>query len=210
MLGFAHISDRQFYDKLREFRLDNGLPFFDQAWDLNLFMVRDDIIGEWTDEAIIITHDNAGRPVVHRCIMTGDASESEWTDPTHPNGCLWVLPGHYAGGYHRGLHKGRKCFRQRRDFNNVRWPKSMGRVPTASELIERGKVHGFMDIRGTNWHNRFSGQAPVKPKPGDSEGCPVNLYYHQHEGAIMLGDLQQKYRGSSIVSPTFLQITDIT
>ncbi len=209
MLGFANISDGRFYELLRSFRLDNDLPFFEKPWDLNLFMVRDNIIGEWSDEAILITHDDADRPVVHRCIMTGDASISEWKDPTHPDGCLWVMPGHYPGGYHRGLHKGRRCFRQRREFNNVRWPKSLNRIPTCGELIERGESHGFMGIRGTNWHNRVSGLAPARPRPDDSEGCPVNLYYHQHEGAMMLGDLQEKNHGSSVVSPTFLQITDI-
>lgn len=209
-LGFEHISDRKMRKLLMEYRNDNDLPWFTRPWDLNLLIVGDETVGEWGDEAIIICNDDSDRPVVHRCVITRDAWDGEFLKPTHPDGCVWVLPGHYPQGYKKGHHRGRRALMQNKPFMNVRWPKSKGYIPKVSELLERGKTHGFLDRRGTNWHNRASGSAPAKPRTDDSEGCPVSLYYHQHAAAMQLVDLQEKYRGSGVVSPTFLQISEIT
>lgn len=191
------------WQRLKKYREEKGFPWFTDPWDLNLFVIRSGHVGKWDDMWVLTCQDDAGRQVVQRVRATGDAWEGEWTNPTHPGGAVYVLDGHYPGGYHRGLHKGRVCLRQRKPFHNVRWPAD-GTVPTVAQLEQRGKTHGFWDIRGTHIHNRFNGKAPAKPAPNDSEGCTVSLWYHQHMAGMELVRQQERFHGTSVVSPTFL------
>jgi hypothetical protein len=209
MGGHVHWTDADLFDALKAYRVSNGLPWFTKTWDLNLFMVGDGTIGTWGDEAVLLTHDDANRRVIHRCVATRDAWEGEFKNPTHPDGCVWVMPGHYAGGLKAGHHKNRIAMVQVAPFKNVRWPPGMRHVPSVNELIKLGETESFMANRATNWHNRASHLAPMKPKTDDSEGCMVNLYYHQHVGAMRLVQNQLKARGSDVVSPTYLQINDL-
>lgn len=193
------------YDRLKEYRLDNGLPWFAKPWDLNAFVIRSGTVGEWDDQVVIVTHDDADRRVIQRVRATGDAWEGEWIYPTHPDGTVYVLDGHYPSGWKYGLHKNRICMRQNADFNCVRWPAD-GTVPTIAQLETRAvDGHSFMGNRGTHWHNRFSGKSPAKPQKDDSEGCTVSLYYHQHTAGMELVRLQKRYCGGDVVSPTYLK-----
>lgn len=193
------------FEKLREYRNDNGLPWFTKPWDLNVFVLRSGTVGAWDDLVAVCCYDDADRPVIQRVRATGDAWEGEWLDPTHPDGTVYVLDGHYPRGYKYGKHKGRICMRQNADFNCVRWPAD-GTVPTIAQLEARAAAgHSFMANRGTHWHNRFSGKAPAKPLKDDSEGCTVSLYYHQHTAGMELVRLQNRYRGTDVASPTFLK-----
>ena len=189
------------FQKLREYRLDQDLPWFTKPWDLNLFILRSGAVGKWDDLVALCCYDDANRKVIQRVRATGDAWEGEWLNPTHPDGTVFVLDGHYVGGYELGLHKGRTCLRQRKPFDCVRWIPD-GTVPTITQLEQ---CPSFNDNRGTHWHNRFSGKSPAKPQTDDSEGCTVSLYYHQHQAGMELVRQQKKYRGSAIVSPTFMK-----
>lgn len=194
------------YEALRQLRYAVGAPWFTEPWDLNLIVLRSGTVGVWDDTVAVALMDGAGREVVHLVCATGDAWSGEWTDPTHPDGCIYVLDQHVPGGLHLGEHKGRPALRQRREFLCVRWPKGAGRVPTVAELEA---LPPFSGLRGTHLHNRHNGQSPAKPRPNDSEGCTVSLYRHEHAGLIELVKVQQELRGSSIVSPTFAKLADL-
>lgn len=197
------------WEKLKAYREKKGLPWFTEPWDLNLFILRSGRVGEWDDLWFLTCVDDSNRRIVQRVKATSDAWAGEWTNPTHPDGTVFILNGHYPGGYERGLHKGRICLRQRVNFEYVRWPAN-GQIPTVAQLnslAASGK--SFWDNRGTHIHNRISGKAPAKPQRDDSEGCVVSLWYHQHMAGIELVKQQERFRGSSIVSPTFLRAEDL-
>jgi hypothetical protein len=191
---------------MRALREQIGAPWFTKPWDLNLVIARSGKVGRWDDAVLLACLDDARREVVQMCVATGDAWGGEWTNPTHPDGCIYVLDGHYPRGMEMGEHKGRPALRQVQEFRNVRWPKSEGRVPTVDELVALADSGAaFMGIRGTHWHNRVSNRTPEAPSTDDSEGCTVSLYYHQHLAGIEMVKMQRDRRGSAIVSPTFCQ-----
>lgn len=193
------------WKKLKEYRESRGLPWFSKPWDLNLFVLRDGVVGNWRDTVLCTCVDDAGRRVVLRTKCTSDASLHEWTNPTHPDGCIYVLDQHVPGGLVLGEFKGRHALRQKEDFLYVRWPKSKGYVPKVSELEVLAVDHSFSANRGTHLHNRRDGSAPAKPIPDDSEGCTVNLYRHEHAALIEMVKQQRRFHGSAVVSPTYLK-----
>lgn len=192
------------YQRAKALRESIGAPWFTKPWDLNLIVVRSGKVGEWDDRVIVACLDDDGREVVHVCRATGDAWVGEWTDPSHPDGCIFVLDQHVQGGLVLGEHKGRPALRQNKPFHCVRWPPARGTVPTVAELEELAEFgHDFTENRGTHLHNRVSNRTPEKPSTDDSEGCTVNLYYHQHIGLIELVKIQRDRIGSAAVSVTF-------
>ncbi len=200
----AHV--KAVYTAVKALRERLGAPWFTKPWDLNCVIARSGAVGAWDDLVLFACNDDAGRPVVFTTTATGDAWTGEWTNPTHPNGCIYVLDGHYKRGFAIGKHKGRPALVQRADFRYVRWPKGMGRPPSVSELVARAEAgHAFTDNRGTHLHNRVSDRTPEAPETDDSEGCTVNLYYHEHYGMMKLVEVQKSRRGTTIVSPTFCQ-----
>lgn len=190
------------YDRLKAYRESIGAPWFVKPWDLNLVIARSGQVGAWDDLIFVACMDDGGRRVVERLTATGDAWEGEWAKPTNPAGCIYVLDQHVPGGLIRGEHKGRPALRQNAPFRYVRWPPDRGRVPTVAELVA---LPAFTGNNGTHLHNRVSNQTPAKPSTDDSEGCTVNLYYHQHSMMIELVETQEDRHGSTVVSPTFCQ-----
>lgn len=203
------MSRRRLYEMCRAYRESIGAPWFTAAWDINLIISRDDVVGTWGDRAFACTVDDAERIVVQTIRCTSDAWEGEWAAPSHPDGCVWVLNQHVPGGFTLGEHKGRPALRQARPFLNVRWPASSG-VPTVEQLEARANAgFAFSDVRGTHFHNRVNGDAPARPRPNDSEGCTVSLYYHQHAALIALVERQRDVHGSTVVSPTYCGKRDL-
>jgi len=196
------------WERLKAYRETHGFPWFTLPWDLNLFVIRDDVVGTWDDWVVLTCVDDSDRRIVQRVRATGDASEDEWLNPTHPDGCNYVLDQHVPGGLILGEHKGRPALRQNKPFLNVRWPAD-GTIPSVAQLEARAVDHGFVDIRGTHLHNNWDGKAPPKPRPNESESCTVSLWWHQHAAMIELVKQQLKFRGSAVVSPTFLKRADI-
>jgi hypothetical protein len=192
------------WERLKAYREAHNYPWFTAPWDLNLFVLRSGEVGKWDDLAVVTCVDEAGRQVVQRVRCTSDAWEGEWTDPTHPDGCLYVLDQHVAGGLQLGEHRGRPALRQRKPFSYVRWPAD-GTVPTVEQLEAHASTSSFSAVRGTHLHNNWDGRAPVKPRPGESEGCTVSLWRHQHAALIELTKQQEFFLGSSVVSVTYLK-----
>lgn len=196
------------YAGLRALRYAKGLPWFTKPWDLNLVILRSGVVGVWDDLVAMACIDDSGREVLQLARATGDAWEGEWTNPTHPDGCVWVTDQHVPRGFVLGDHKGRPALRQPYEvhFEYVRWPRSMGRVPSVAEL--EAQPH-FMAYCGTHLHNRHNGRSPAKPRPDDSEGCTVNLYRHEHAAIIELVKVQKEVHGTAVVSPTFAKLSDL-
>lgn len=192
------------WKKLKEYRETRGIPFFTEPWDLNLFVLRSDTVGSWDDLILVTCIDDSRRRIVERIRCTGDASEEEWVDPTHPDGCIYVLDQHVPGGLVLGEFKGRPALRQNADFLYVRWAVD-GLIPSVADLEARAADHSFSANRGTHIHNNWDGKAPPKPRPDESEGCTVPLWRHQHAALIELVRQQQKFVGSAVVSPTYLK-----
>jgi hypothetical protein len=197
------------FQQLRAYRLSRGLPWFDDPYDLNLAIVRGELVGEWDDLVCIAYIDEDGREVVESWPCTADAWRGEWADPTHPDGCVYILDQHVPGGYKPGLHRGRLAMRQARPFHYVRWPAALGRVPSVQDLEDRAALHGFHDNRGTHIHNRVSARTPVRPARDDSEGCVVTLRQHHMRSIRDLVALQQRHVGSAVLSPTFVRARDL-
>lgn len=189
------------YELMRAYRDSVDAPWFTKAWDLNLLIARSGRVGQFDDLILLACVDDAGRQHARKFMATGDAWEGEWTDPTHSDGCIYVLDQHVPGGLDLGEHKTRPALRQVKPFRYVRWPG--GHVPTVVELEERAAAHAFTDNRGTHLHNRASGRAPDVPQTDDSEGCTVTLLYPDHVSLIEFVKQQGTYRGSTIVSPTY-------
>lgn len=197
------------WEKVKAYRDERGYPWYDKPWDLNLFVIRDDVVGTWGDWVVITCLDDFGRRIVQRIRATGDASEDEWLNPTHPDGCNYVLDQHVPGGLILGEHRGRPALRQQKPFFNVRWPAD-GTTPRVSQLEARAEEgHAFVDIRGTHLHNNWDGRAPERPRPGESESCTVSLWWHQHAAMIELVKQQLRFRGSAVVSPTYCKRVNI-
>lgn len=197
------------FNVLKKYRKDRDMPWFTKAWDLNLFIIRSGNVGAWDDFVVYCCRDDSYREITLQMAATGDAWEGEWLNPSHPDGTVYVLDGHYPGGMELGKYKDRVCLRQRKSFSNVRWPAD-GTVPTIDQLETRAAGgHAFLDIRGTHLHNSFDGKAPLKPRRNESEGCTVPLYRHMHAAGMELVEQQKEYRGSAIVSPTFLKLSDL-
>lgn len=200
---------RRAYDMCRGYRGAIDVPWFTAPWDLNLIISRDNAVGTWGDRAFVCFTDDAGRELVQVIRCTSDAWQGEWTAPSHPDGCLWVVNQHIPQGFVLGEHKGRPALRQQRAFLNVRWPAANG-VPTTSQLEDRANLGlAFTEARGTHFHNRVNGDAPERPRPNDSEGCTVSLWQHQHAALISLVKRQLEIRGSSVISPTFCSKPDL-
>ncbi len=195
------------YNRLKHYREQRGYPWFTKPWDLNLFIARSNFVGEWDDLVIFAWTDDDGRECAEAFIATGDASEAEWTDSEHPQGCVWVKSQHVPGGLKLGAFKGRPALRQVKPFECVRWPKSKGYVPTVDELEA---LPAFVDNRGCHIHNRWNNMTPAAPKRGDSRGCTVILYPHHHVSAITLVKVQLDRHGTDSVSPTYCKLSDLT
>lgn len=192
------------YDRCKRYRESIGAPWFTEPWDLNLLVARSGTVGEWDDRVIICCRDDADRPIVQVVRATGDAWEGEWLEPTHPDGCLYVLDQHVPGGLQLGEHRGRPALRQIKPFRCVRWAPD-GTVPTVDQLEARAAAgHDFYGVQGTHLHNNWDGTAPPRPRRNESEGCTVSLWWHQHAAMIELVKLQRRHRGTDIVSPTYL------
>lgn len=194
------------YNTLKEYRLDNSLPWFDKPFDLNLICLRsDELVGEWDSLMVIACLDDSGREIVQRVRVTDDAWVGEWSDPTNRDGCIFVLDGHYPKGFVLGEHKGRVALRQNAPFRYVRWPAG-GSVPSIADLEARAAAgHEFTNVCGTHWHNRYDDRAPPRPMKDDSEGCFVSLWRHQHAAGMELAAIQKRRHGSGVVSPTFVK-----
>ena len=192
------------YDRCHRYRESIGAPWFIKPWDINLLVIRSGVVGAWDDLVVLCCIDDADRRIVHRVRATGDAWSGEWLAPSHPGGCIYVLDQHVHGGLVLGEHKGRPALRQNAAFECVRWIPD-NTIPTVAQLEARAVEHSFNDIRGTHLHNRYSGRSPDKPQTDDSEGCTVSLYRHEHIAMCELVKQQKTYRGSGVVSPTFLK-----
>jgi len=194
------------YDECAALQVERANPWFSEPWDLNLLILRSGTVGQWDDLAVMAFMDDNGRNLVYAVQCTADAWEGEWTNPTHPDGCCYILDGRYPGGYALGEHKGRPALRQQKPFDYVRWPKGRT-VPSVADLdaLAAEGAH-FSDICGTHLHNRASGRSPAQPRTDDSEGCVVSLHYHEHAGLIELVRQQGRFAGSLSVSPTFITL----
>lgn len=195
------------YATLRSYRQAIGAPWFTKPWDLNLLIFRDQEVGTFGDRVMIATRDDAGLPVVFVAEAAGDAWRGEWLRPTHPQGCVFTLNGHYPGGFRVGLHKRRPALVQARPFRYVRWPG--GSVPTVAQLEARALHHAFTDNRATNLHNRAGLASPAIPGTDDTEGCTLIRHQHEHAAIMQLAKQQEKIRGSDVVSPTFGSLADL-
>lgn len=191
---------RDLVSSLRSYRGVIGAPWFTAAWDLNLFVMRSNFVGQWDDLVIAATCDDAGRDVVLCCTATGDAWGGEWESPTNAAGCIWTVDQHVKGGLTLGEHKGRPALRQAAPFRYVRWPAGAGHIPTVADLE---LLPAFTANVGTHIHNRASDKTPLEPATDDSEGCVVNLYQHEHAALIRLVEQQKARHGTATVSPTF-------
>lgn len=193
------------WERLKEYREVRGMPWFTRPWDLNLFVLRDGVVGTWEDLIVATCVDDAGRRIVQRVRSTGDASKQEWLHPTHPDGCIYTPDQHVPGGLQLGEYKGRDALLQIQPFLNVRWPPD-GRVPNVAQLEARvADGHAFTANRGTHIHNNWDGKAPPRPRPGETEGCTVPLWRHQHAALIELVRQQLLFRRSGVVSPTYMK-----
>ena len=203
-------TSHRHYARLKSYRLAIGAPWFTDPFDLNLFVFRSGQIGAWDDRVIVACTDDAARPLVESFVATGDAWVGEWKNPTHRDGCIWILNQHVPGGLELGSFKGRPALRQVKPFRYVRWPIGTGRIPMVSDLLAL-ETDGadFAANRGTHIHNRVSGRTPNRPAPNDSEGCTVLLYQHQHAALIQLVEEQRARHRTGIVSPTFALIDDL-
>lgn len=185
-------------ERLRAYRASIGAPWFSAPFDLNAFVARSPNVGRWDDVGLIATCDDAGRDWVLQLTVTSDAWAGEWTSPTNPDGCTYILDGHYPQGFDLGEHRGRPALRQVAPFRYVRWKGD--HVPTVAELDALAPVSG---IFGTHWHNRASDRMPGVPATDDSEGCVVTLPQWEHAALIRLVQIQRDRHGTSKLSPTF-------
>lgn len=199
---------RPTYEQLRALRQRLSLPWFTDPWDLNLVILRSDEVGRWDDLLCLAYVDGDGREHVEVIPCTSDAWVGEWTSPTHPDGCLYILDQHVPGGYGPGLHKGRPALRQREPFRYVRWPRR-DRIPTVDELEALAASASFTGIRGTHVHNRVSDRVPERPARDDSEGCVVVMRAGDIHVVMRLVELQRRHVGTDTVSPTFARLRDL-
>lgn len=191
--------------QLRAYRESIGAPWFELAWSLNVFVVRSEQVGRWDDWLIVCAVDEHGREVYHASPVTGEAWEGEWTDPTHPAGCIYVLDQHAVSAYAPGLHKGRRALRQVGQLRYVRW--AGDGVPSVAQLEAMAGAEWavFVDNRGTHIHDRVSDRQPAKPARDDSEGCVVFLRRPDRDHVLALVAEQLRHRGSDRVSVTFVR-----
>jgi len=191
------------YQELAALRVSNAQPWFTDAWDLNLVILRSGYVGRWDDLVVVATVDDAGREIVYPVACTADAWPGEWVDPTNPSGCVYILDGHYPGGLSLGEHKGRPALRQVRPFDCVRWPATLRTVPTVEELEAVAQSSRFSAICGTHLHSCYTSRSTAEPPPDSSEGCVVSLHRHEHAGLVELVRQQGRHAGGVTVSPTF-------
>lgn len=202
----AH-NDAKLYEALASYRQELNVPVHVGPFNLNLDFFRGSKVGVWDDLAVMWCTDTVGRPVVQVSLVSTDAWDGEWTDPTHPDGCIYTLDGYVAGGFYLGEFRGRPALLQRADFPYVRWV-DRGRVPTVRNLELRANKEGvrFYAQRGTHWHNQIGRDSPAKPKANTTEGCTLSLYAHEHDAQMGLVRSQMEHRGTSIVSPNFRRV----
>ncbi len=192
------------FNRLRAAREKDGARFWTKPWDLNLFVLRGNVVGTWDDVVLVATVDDCQREVLLRCAATADAWSGEWLNPTAKGGCIYTLNGTYPRGLELGIFKGRVALRQVAPFRYVRWP-DRHRIPTVPELEALGSAAGFTDTVGTHVHNRISDKTPLNPATDDSEGCTVTLYQHEHAALIRLSQQQRERHGTGILTPTFAE-----
>ena len=195
--------------ELRDIRTAAGGRWFTKPFDLNLVIVRSQVLGRWDDTAFWAFTDDAGRELVEAHTVTGDAWEGEWLNPSHRDGCLFILDQHVNAAFAVGKTKvgtknERTCLRQRSPFDYARWVAN-GSIPTPAQLEALARSGAkFTAVRYSHLHNRVSGRTPEKPATDDSEGCVVYLYQHQFVAMLELV-AQQKARGhGDTVSATFI------
>ncbi len=197
------------YAQLKAYREDRGLPWFDALYDLNLVILRDEEVGNWGDWICLAFTDETGQQVVEAFQSSADAWDGEWTDPTHPGGCIFIVDQHVVGGYAPGPHNGRPAIRQVRPFTYVRWPPGKGYKPTVRELEARRPRHEFEAIRNTNLHDRVSDRQPDRPARDDSEGCPLTRSRASLVRIRALAATQKRHVGTDAMSPTFGRLKDL-
>ena len=197
------------YDELAELQVGHGYPWFTAPWDLNLICLRTDTVGAWDDLLVCAFSDDAGRQLVYPVTVTADAWAGEWTDPTNPDGCVYILDGRYSVGLTLGEHKGRPALRQVKLFDYVRWPSDRPWVPSGAELRALAESGArFSDICGTHAHNDYTTKSTAEPPVDSSEGCIVALHRHEWAGLIELVNQQGRHRGGVTVSLTVITLPD--
>ena len=189
------------YDELAALQVSQSRPWFTAPWDLNLICLRTDTVGAWDDLLVCAFTDDAGRELVYPVTVTADAWAGEWTDPTNPEGCVYILDGRYPGGLKLGEHKGRPALRQAASFDYVRWPSDRAWVPTGAELRAEPDFSGYC---GTHAHNNYTSKSTTEPPKDSSEGCIVALHRHEWAGLIELVTQQGRHRGGVTVSLTMI------
>lgn len=194
------MATARIYNMCRDFRLSIEAPWFDGAWDGNLIISRDGRVGTWGDRAFWCCVDDAGREVVQAIRCSSDAWPGEWENPTHPEGCPYILDQHVPQGLILGKHKDRDALRQNNNFRYARWPG--GTTPTVRALEALPELIGNF---GTHFHNNYDHRTLDAPQRGSTVGCVLSMYQHQHSAKIQLVRQQQAATGSAVVSPTFTQ-----
>jgi len=187
------------YDRLRTYRERIGAPWFTGPHDLNCIILRGEP-GTWGCLAALAYLDLDGVEQVSCYAATSYASAAEWPAPTHPDGCLAILDGHYPGAWAPGEHHGRWALRQ---VAPMRYVRLTGPVPSARDLEVAGQASSFTALRGTHWHDRRDERTPARPILDDTEGCVVTMSTGAHRKVRRLVELQVEHVGSGVVSPTF-------
>lgn len=194
------------FQRLRDYYRGRSYRWETEPYRLNLCFIRGFRLDAWDDRSALMWVDDLGVEHCRLHTVTTDASAEEWTRPTHPDGCLYVLDGQYVGGLAPGLHRGRPALRQQVPYRCVRWTGQY--VPSPDELEALG-AYAFWGNQGTHWHNRASAHEPERPKRGDSQGCTVSLSSSDHDEAMALVDLQGERTGSYTVSPVYARAWEI-
>ena len=189
------------YTQLEDYCRAKGYPWYTEPYRLNLVYLRGEGVGAWDDRCCVSWVDKSGMRFTRLITVSTEASLEEWTNPTHPDGCIWIKDGCYVDAFEVGLHKGRPALRQRKAFDYVRWTESG--APTFQDLMDLPEGLVFTAVRGTHHHNRVSAQEPDRPKDGDSEGCVLTKSQGDHIELMGLMAIQVREARHKYLSPVF-------
>lgn len=202
------------FGQLQRYRLSRGHPWFDAPHDLNLLIMRDEEVGNWRDWVCLAYTVEGGRRIVESFASSADASDREWIDPTHPDGCIFTVDQHVVSGFRPGMHgRGRwrrPALEQVAPFRYVRWHRRHRRKPTVAELQALEPEFGFVADRHTNLHDRVSDRDPDRPAPGDTTGCTLTRRRAAIARILHLCAVQKRHVGVDTLSPTFGRLRDLS